>query len=669
MPIQPPDGIVGKTGINFKITDRRLFKKRGKDINLPNKGLDIVLTSQPGILQAKGLGELVGAPMQAGGAQRPVPAVTSPISEGAPLDLSKLDNLVIVIDTSNSMRSERLPLMKLLIKKLGPFIPNGTNVSLVSFNKTARAITDSPIQINTPNDFERHILPKIYELETSRGTNIHQAFRTISTLIASSETYNHTNPQRNLILLITDGDHSPGTASEYFQIFNLAQTVSPLRNATLINIGIGTDYNTEVIQATTGFAGGMWLHAPISAVGNLSQNPFSAIIPKQLQQVRFNPWYLRCDMHDIERAWQVAPSINEIAYRAERVGVDSIEGLHEFRGGFWNEPAAIATYGSDETPRYWLAGQEDGRLFHEDPDENNVPYDFGKELERIDLEDLPLELRERAQDLIRRFLVLSAIEKKDRAALYALKEVGIIDQTQWETLEGVVRKASSRIEDEEESRSIGSELSAGSNSPLALSISGVGIERNPDSDFDRKLKDLGKVKVPREHEEINIPSFGPRSIIADRSFTGNNDSLALHSGHLGRLDQTAESIGPFQAPNVEGYDEARPIDKKVDQGAKIITLEKIGGTGTISPGPFTLTNTKSLKIGRDPKKCEVVIASESTSRIHCELKLEGEEVKIKDLGSRNGTYVNGDKKTQETTLNPTDHIGVGSLVFKINLAI
>ncbi len=673
MQIQLPEGIVGKTsGINFKITDRRR-DNRGKDINLSNKGLDVVLTSQPGILQARGLGELVGAPMQAGQSQRPIPdSPNQSAIQGVPLDIPKLDNLVIVIDTSSSMRDERLPLLKLLIKRLGPFIPSGTNVSLVSFNNTARAVTNSPTQINTPNDFEREILPKIYELETSRGTNIHQAFRTISTLIASSEIYNHTNPQRNIVLLITDGDHSPGTVNEYFQIFNLAQIVSPLRNATLINVGIGTDYNTEVIQATTGFAGGMWLHAPVSAVGKLSQNPFSAIIPRQLQQIRFNPWYLRCDMHDIERAWQVVPSINEIAYIAERVGIDSLQGFHEFRGGFWNDPAAIATYGSDENPRYWLAGQEDGRLSYGNPDERYTPDDFGKELERVDLKDLPLELREKAQDLIKRFLLLNTVEKKDLAALYALRKVGIIDQEQFETLQGIVRKASLRAEDEEESRSVSSALSAGSESPLELSKLESNIVEDSDPDFDRKLQDLGRVKVPREHKGINIPNFGPRSIIADRSFIGANDSLALHSGQLGRLDQPAKSIGPFQVPNVEGYDEAAPVEKVGEVGTSRsvnLTIEEFipSGEPLISPKQIKLTDKSPLIIGRDPEQCNITISSISTSRRHCEIILEEGELKIRDLNSFNGTFINGVKITETTTLKPEDKIVVGNIVFRIKI--
>src|SRR6185503_1293922 len=47
-----------------------------------------------------------------------------------------------------------------------------------------------------------------------------------------------------------------------------------------------------------------------------------------------------------------------------------------------------------------------------------------------------------------------------------------------------------------------------------------------------------------------------------------------------------------------------------------------------------------IVIGIHPK-ADVVLQDKTVSRFHCEIVVEGERVAIRDLGSRNGTVVNG----------------------------
>lgn len=206
-------------------------------------------------------------------------------------------------------------------------------------------------------------MSKVNALQTAGGTNIHEALKTASNQIGVIKGYDHENPERNLILVITDGDHRPGTIAEYNKIFRLAQGISPFRNAPLIVVGVGTDYDTEITQAIAGFSGGMWLHtSKLNA-----QNLFSGIIQSKIKQIRGNDWFIRCDITDVGQVWQVDPSVNEIAYCPERIGVEGLKGLHEFRGGYWDEPAAIAVYDKDGNPRYWLAGQTNARINSANP--------------------------------------------------------------------------------------------------------------------------------------------------------------------------------------------------------------------------------------------------------------------------------------------------------------
>jgi pSer/pThr/pTyr-binding forkhead associated (FHA) protein len=70
---------------------------------------------------------------------------------------------------------------------------------------------------------------------------------------------------------------------------------------------------------------------------------------------------------------------------------------------------------------------------------------------------------------------------------------------------------------------------------------------------------------------------------------------------------------------------------------------------------------RPITIGRSPE-ADVVILDEKASRIHCGVRLWDGEFYIKDLKSRNGTYVN-DQRVEVAKLKAGDIIRVGSASF------
>lgn len=68
-------------------------------------------------------------------------------------------------------------------------------------------------------------------------------------------------------------------------------------------------------------------------------------------------------------------------------------------------------------------------------------------------------------------------------------------------------------------------------------------------------------------------------------------------------------------------------------------------------------------IGRK-NNCDLRIPLSSVSRQHCEVRLEDNQVKLRDLGSSNGTYHNS-VRVQEATLAPGDEVVVGPVVFTV----
>jgi pSer/pThr/pTyr-binding forkhead associated (FHA) protein len=56
--------------------------------------------------------------------------------------------------------------------------------------------------------------------------------------------------------------------------------------------------------------------------------------------------------------------------------------------------------------------------------------------------------------------------------------------------------------------------------------------------------------------------------------------------------------------------------------------------------------------------------SELISRQHCLLRVHGHDVHVRDLGSTNGTLVNGKLLVEECVLAPGDTLQLGGLVFE-----
>jgi pSer/pThr/pTyr-binding forkhead associated (FHA) protein len=79
---------------------------------------------------------------------------------------------------------------------------------------------------------------------------------------------------------------------------------------------------------------------------------------------------------------------------------------------------------------------------------------------------------------------------------------------------------------------------------------------------------------------------------------------------------------------------------------------------------FPLT-AEVTTIGRKDD-CDIRIPLSEVSRHHAELHLTDNGVKVKDLGSANGTFVNN-KKVKITLLKAGDHVVVGPVVFTYQL--
>ncbi|SIO61205.1 FHA domain-containing protein [Singulisphaera sp. GP187] len=63
--------------------------------------------------------------------------------------------------------------------------------------------------------------------------------------------------------------------------------------------------------------------------------------------------------------------------------------------------------------------------------------------------------------------------------------------------------------------------------------------------------------------------------------------------------------------------------------------------------------------------CQLRIKSSQVSRKHCELFEKKGLLLVKDLGSSNGTFVNGKRIQEQRVLEPGDELSIGQLLFKV----
>lgn len=73
---------------------------------------------------------------------------------------------------------------------------------------------------------------------------------------------------------------------------------------------------------------------------------------------------------------------------------------------------------------------------------------------------------------------------------------------------------------------------------------------------------------------------------------------------------------------------------------------------------------KPIVIGRSPD-ADVTLNDDKVSRLHCGIRKVEQSFIIKDLGSRNGTYVNGAPITVPSALTPGDTIRIGTTLFNV----
>lgn len=183
---------------------------------------------------------------------------------------------------------------------------------------------------------------------------------------------------------------------------------------------------------------------------------------------------------------------------------------------------------------------------------------------------------------------------------------------------------------------------------------------------------LGDESVSRKHAEIFVLPSGQVRIrdLGSANGTVVNDrrlgEMALSVGDEIRLGSAVVRLGGERsaaaAPPAPAAAEAKTVLGPRPAAAAAappsppppkpkLEVELEGEKRTLEEG--------ALRIGRAPD-CQIVIADDAqVSRYHAEIRVAGDQAVLKDLGSSNGTRLNGERITGERTLKDGDRIGIG----------
>jgi hypothetical protein len=125
---------------------------------------------------------------------------------------------------------------------------------------------------------------------------------------------------------------------------------------------------------------------------------------------------------------------------------------------------------------------------------------------------------------------------------------------------------------------------------------------------------------------------------AIRDVRGSSESMILSPGH--GFDPQPAPVAPSK-PTTPG---------------RLVVIE----SDILPIGAAVVLDQPEVLLGRDPHAAAVLDGDGFVSGRHAMVRLRGGSPTVTDLGSTNGTYVNGDRIAAETALHEGDELAVGS---------
>jgi len=166
---------------------------------------------------------------------------------------------------------------------------------------------------------------------------------------------------------------------------------------------------------------------------------------------------------------------------------------------------------------------------------------------------------------------------------------------------------------------------------------------------------------PENNQVLDYPMISWQQAALLEDHTGQLFVVDLNSTNGTSIDSIDARIPPQQPipvrPNSDLYFASLKIPVERLTGPHRMAL------GAASGGQVSFRGARMV-IGRDPS-CDCPLDYPMISWRHAEVTREGSGVYVADLGSRNGTYINGVRISGKTAIGPGAEIGLGSYRFTL----
>lgn len=171
-------------------------------------------------------------------------------------------------------------------------------------------------------------------------------------------------------------------------------------------------------------------------------------------------------------------------------------------------------------------------------------------------------------------------------------------------------------------------------------------------------------------------AVGVRGVMAPNVF-----SFALSPADLERVSPFSEALlreladAAREHARNEGYRFVGPVEVELNEDASLtpgiflISSELKEAEGGAAVGALVLADGERVKVADQTltigrlAECDVVLAEDSVSRRHAEVRRQGSEIVVADLGSTNGTKVNG-ARVAERILADGDVVTIGNATLR-----
>lgn len=121
--------------------------------------------------------------------------------------------------------------------------------------------------------------------------------------------------------------------------------------------------------------------------------------------------------------------------------------------------------------------------------------------------------------------------------------------------------------------------------------------------------------------------------------------------------------GQNECPSADMPEGTKPQLIRQPTGSRRLGLSLRFISGKYEGGEFPLENGKDIVVGRS-SELDMVLVEEMVSRRHAKITVRTGKITIEDLGSTNGTFVNGER-IQTAELHEGDRILIGTSILKV----